>query len=126
MTPGEPDRGNDARPASGVHLRLYVARSTPNSVRAEHNLSAVLDGLGQSQARPSLEIVDVFSQPKRAITDGIVVTPTLIGQGAGTRIVLMGDLADQIQLESMIKDLVHGAALAVGSPGGSDAERGGS
>lgn len=110
---GEPSSGDDAPGAPGapaVRLRLYVARSTPNSVRAEHNLSAVLDELGDTPGRPSLEIVDVFSEPRRAITDSVVVTPTLIALGAGKRIVLMGDLADRIRLETTIKDLVRGAA----------------
>jgi circadian clock protein KaiB len=89
-----------------ARLRLYIARSTPNSVRAEHNLSAVLDGFEGGLALPELEIVDVFSQPRRAITDGVVVTPTLIGFAGEKRIVLIGDLADQIQVQRAILDLI--------------------
>ena len=92
-----------------AHLRLYIARSTPNSVRAQHNLSMVLAGLKGSHAAPELEVVDVFSQPKRAITDGVIVTPTLIGQVAGKRIVLMGDLTDQIQLQRALQGLFEAA-----------------
>lgn len=88
-----------------VTLRLYVARSTPNSVRAERNLTAVLETLKTRMAPPGLEIVDVFRQPTRAITDGVIVTPTLIGLGVGKRVVLIGDLADRTQLENVLADL---------------------
>lgn len=91
---------------ASVRLRLYIARSTPNSVRAEHNLSVVLDSLKEKFAPVDLEIIDVFSQPKRAITDGVVVTPTLVGLAADRRIVLMGDLADQIQVQGALEDLL--------------------
>lgn len=92
--------GRDDPPAQ---LRLYIARSTPNSVRAELSLSVVLDELRGEFALPFLEIIDVFSQPKRAITDGVIVTPTLLGLSASKRIVLMGDLADQVQLKRVLQ-----------------------
>lgn len=99
----EPTKSPPGEPTG--RLRLYIARSTPNSVRAEHNLSMVLDGLDADLAPPELEIIDVFAQPMRAITDGVLVTPTLIGQIADRRIVLMGDLADQIQVQRTLQDL---------------------
>jgi circadian clock protein KaiB len=97
---------------TSVRLRLYIAGSTPNSVRAEHNLSAVLESLKNVISSSALEIVDVFSQGKRAITDGVVVTPTLIGLNAGKRVLLMGDLADQAQLRRTLQDLVGSALRA--------------
>ncbi len=89
-----------------VRLRLYVAQSTPNSVRAEANLSAVLDELYNTRTVLSLEIIDVFTQPKRAITDGVIVTPTLIALSVTKRVVLMGDLTDRVQLEGMLRELL--------------------
>ena len=103
---GESPSGGGAHAEPAVRLRLYVARSTPNSIRAEHNLSMVLDELESSLPRPALEVVDVFSQPKRAITDGVVVTPTLIGLGPNKRVLLMGDLADRLHLTSVLRDLL--------------------
>jgi len=88
-----------------TRLRLYVARSTPNSVRAEHNLSVALEKM-QGGSPTELEVIDVFLQPKRAITDGVVVTPTLIGLGLNKRIMLMGDLADEEHLRRVLQDLV--------------------
>ena len=103
---GETSSGGGPCSEPAIRLRLYVARSTPNSVRAEHNLSVVLENLGHSLPRPALEIINVFSQPKRAVTDGVVVTPTLIGFGLNKRILLMGDLADQLHLERVLRDLL--------------------
>jgi len=89
-----------------AHLRLYVARTTPNSVRAEENLAVAMSSLEGGLLMLPLEIIDVFLQPKRAITDGIVVTPTLIGHSKNKRIVLLGDLADVLQLRRVLQDLV--------------------
>lgn len=93
--------------AAAVRLRLYVARSTPNSVRAEGNLMASMAELGQEPSRFELEIVDVFAQPGRAITDGIIVTPTLLGLRHGRRVVLIGDLADKGHLQGILRSLMQ-------------------
>ena len=107
ITPGDgAPMAAPAEVAPMVRLRLYVARSTPNSVRAQHNLQAALSGLSPDFVPPAVEIVDVFAQPKRAIVDGVVVTPTLIGLTASKRMVLMGDLADTTALQRIIEELI--------------------
>ena len=89
-----------------VYLRLYIARSTPNSVRAQHNLATVLDELGDRMKSLEVETIDVFAHPKRAMVDGVVVTPTLIAVAAARRVVLMGDLADSDHLRRMLEDIL--------------------
>jgi len=91
-----------------VHLRLYVARSTPNSVRAECNLAAVMASLKNHRVPLRLEIINVFLEPRRAATEGVIVTPTLIGWSVGKRVVLMGDLADRSLLEGVLVGLSEG------------------
>lgn len=86
-------------------LRLYVARSTPNSLRAEHNLVSAMTTLADGGASLNLEVIDVFAQPKRAITDGVIVTPTLIAWKAGRRTTMMGDLTDTARLTFLLEDL---------------------
>lgn len=88
-------------------LRLYVAQSTPNSVRATAHLAAALANLDETVEQPSLEVIDVLAQSKRAITDGVIVTPTLIGLNAGRRIVLMGDLANETHLTVSLRELLR-------------------
>ncbi|MDQ0840009.1 circadian clock KaiB family protein [Sphingomonas faeni] len=101
--------------AVAAQLRLYIARSTPNSARAQHNLALALEAL-KGVMPPELEIIDVFSQPKRAIIEGVVVTPTLIATATGKRVVLMGDLADQDHLQRTLQDFLEIEGPAV--PGG--------
>lgn len=61
---------------AGLQLRLYVAGSAPNSVSAIANAQAICEKHFPSGYE--LEIVDVLDQPLRALTDGIIVTPTLL------------------------------------------------
>lgn len=57
-------------------FRLYVAGDAQNSTRALVNLTALCKR--HLPNRHTIEIVDVFRQPKRALTDGIFMTPTLV------------------------------------------------
>lgn len=67
----QPKAGNGART-----LRLYVAGNAPNSLSALANAKAIC------AAYPGLpydlEIVDLLKHPERAMSDGIIVTPTLL------------------------------------------------
>lgn len=106
---GASPAGPLAAPAEGKELsgrlRLYIAKSTPNSMRAENNLSTALQELGSEGRTFDLEIVDVFSHPKRAVTDGVIVTPTLIGLSHNQRTLIMGDLSNSIQLKLFLGNL---------------------
>jgi circadian clock protein KaiB len=57
-------------------FRLYVAGDAQNSLDAIANLTAIcgryLPGLYD------IEVMDVFLEPARALTDGIFMTPTLV------------------------------------------------
>jgi circadian clock protein KaiB len=57
-------------------FRLYVAGNAQNSAQAVANLNAICqERLADHYA---IEIVDVFREPKRALADGIFMTPTLL------------------------------------------------
>ena len=62
--------------APALRLRLYVAGHAPNSVRAVANVRAICDE--HFASGHELEIVDLLEHPKRALADGIIVTPTLL------------------------------------------------
>lgn len=64
------------RSATRLSLRLYVAGNAPNSQRAIANAKAICDE--HFSARHDLEIVDLLEEPRRALEDGIIVTPTLL------------------------------------------------
>lgn len=57
-------------------FRLYVADGTPNSARAMVNLRALCGT--HLAGRHEIEVVDVFHHPKRALADGIFMTPMLV------------------------------------------------
>lgn len=57
-------------------FRLYIAGDAPNSVQALGNLSALCRA--HLPDRHEIEVVDVFREPKRALADGIFMTPTLV------------------------------------------------
>jgi circadian clock protein KaiB len=59
-----------------VKCRLYVAGDAQNSALALANLSAFCQT--HLPKGHIVEIVDVFQHPKKALADGILMTPTLI------------------------------------------------
>ena len=63
-------------PPTWFKFRLYVAGDTLNSAQAKANLSALCRK--NLPDRHEIGIVDVFREPKRALADGIFMTPTLV------------------------------------------------
>ena len=57
-------------------FRLYVADDAQNSAQAVANLTALCRA--HLPDRHEIEVVDVFREPKRALADGIFMTPTLV------------------------------------------------
>ena len=57
-------------------FRLYVAGDAPNSAQAVANLTAFCKAY--LMERHVIEVINVFQNPKRALADGILMTPTLI------------------------------------------------
>jgi circadian clock protein KaiB len=72
-------------------FRLYVAGDTQNSVEAVANLTAIcrkyLPGLY------NIEVMDVFLEPARAVTDGIFMTPTLVKVAPAPTRTIIGNLS---------------------------------
>jgi circadian clock protein KaiB len=82
------------RPAGpSLVLRLYVAGSAPNSLRALANVRTVCEE--HFPSRHTLEVVDLLRQPLRGVADGIIVTPTLLKLAPLPTQRLIGDLADR-------------------------------
>jgi circadian clock protein KaiB len=57
-------------------FRLYIAGDAQNSVQAVANLRALCRTYLPD--RHEIEVVNVFQAPKRALADGIFMTPALI------------------------------------------------
>lgn len=56
-----------------------------------------------------LEVINVLAHPRRAIVDGVIGTPTLIGLKSTERVLMMGDLTNAAQLRSLLAGLVDDA-----------------
>jgi circadian clock protein KaiB len=61
---------------AAFRFRLYVVGDAQNSTQAISNLTALCETLLAN--RHDIEVVDVLRDPRRAVQDGIVMTPTLI------------------------------------------------
>lgn len=79
---------------------LFVAGDAPNSVRAVTNLGVFCREYLAD--RYSIEIVDVFLEPKRALTEHIFMTPTLIAMSPLPTRRIVGTLS---QVEPLLQTL---------------------
>jgi circadian clock protein KaiB len=57
-------------------FRLYVAGDARNSAEAVANLNALCRA--HLKGTCEIEVVDVFREPRRALADGIFMTPALV------------------------------------------------
>jgi len=75
-------------------FRLYVAGDAANSAEALANLTALSrEHLPQ---RHEIELIDVFKEPKRALTDGIYMTPTLVKLAPSPVCRIVGTLSEPL------------------------------
>jgi circadian clock protein KaiB len=63
-------------PRAEFKFRLYVAGDAQNSAQATTNLTAFCQTYLKN--RHEIEVVNVFKHPKRALSEGILMTPTLV------------------------------------------------
>ena len=74
-------------------LRLYVAGTSPRSMRAIQNAREICDS--HLDGRYDLEVIDVFQQPALAKDDQILAVPTLIKKLPLPLRRFIGDLSDR-------------------------------
>ena len=77
-------------------LRLYVAGTTPRSLRAVQNVKRICDAALPNQY--VLEVVDVYKEPGRLAKDQVIAIPTLIKFAPGELKRLVGDLSQEDQV----------------------------
>lgn len=78
-----------------LRLRLYIAGNAPNSLRAVANARAICE---EHFSGHELEIVDLLENPRRALADGIIVTPTLLKLSPLPAQRVIGNLSDTKQV----------------------------
>lgn len=79
-----------------VMLRLYVAGDAPNSLQAIANLEAICAEYLKSGHK--LEIVDVLENPRRAMAEGVLVTPSLTKLSPHPAAQVVGNLSDKLRV----------------------------
>ncbi|HET7490088.1 MAG TPA: circadian clock KaiB family protein [Acidimicrobiales bacterium] len=87
------EEGLRERSSRHFALRLYVAGVNPSSQRAVANLTSICEEL--LAGRYTLEVIDLYQQPDRAIEEDIVVAPTLVRVRPEPVTRLVGDLSDR-------------------------------
>jgi circadian clock protein KaiB len=75
-----------------VKMRLYVAGRAANSIKAIANLEEICRQY--LKAGYKLEIVDVCEHPRRAMADGVLVTPSLAKISPAPATSLIGNLSN--------------------------------
>ena len=81
-------------------LRLFITGATPNSIRAVENIKHICES--HLIGKYSLEIIDVYQQPKVAEMEQIIALPLLIKKKPLPERRLIGDLSDT---EKVLKGL---------------------
>jgi circadian clock protein KaiB len=84
----------------GHLFRLYVAGSSQRSLRAVRIIKEICEK--ELPGLYTLEIVDLYQQPARAIADQIVAAPTLVRR-LPEPIQLVGDLSDEGKVLALFK-----------------------
>jgi circadian clock protein KaiB len=93
-------------------FRLYISGKVPNSLQAVANLTALCETY--LPGRHEIEIVDVFLDPRRALAESILITPTLVSVSPFPGRKIVGDLS---QTEPILQILGLGPGARRTFPG---------
>jgi len=90
-----------ARRKPEAHLfRLYIAGSSERSLKAVKKIKEICEK--ELQGLYTLEIIDLYQQPARAIADQIVAAPTLVRR-LPEPVRLVGDLSDEKKVMALFQ-----------------------
>jgi circadian clock protein KaiB len=79
-----------------VVLRLYIVGGAPNSVQAIANLEAICQEYLKGGYK--LEVVDILEHPRRAMAEGVLVTPSLAKLSPRPAANVVGNLSDKAKV----------------------------
>ncbi len=81
-------------------FRLYITEHAPSSTRALENLETICEHYFDDNYE--LEIVNATVDPRRAVQDGILVTPTLVKVSPEPAWSVIGDLSEDAHILASI------------------------
>ncbi len=100
MTGGKEGAPCGQEGADNYLLRLYVAGTSPKSIRAVENLKRICDM--HLQGRYELEVVDIYQEGTDPGSPGIVAAPMLVRELPLPVQRLSGDLSDSGKLLALL------------------------
>lgn len=86
--------GGDGEKPRTVTLRLYIAGQTPKSLAALSNLRRLCEEHLSGKYAIELEVVDLIEKPQLALSDQILVIPTLVRKLPAPIKKIIGDLSN--------------------------------
>jgi circadian clock protein KaiB len=89
--PGYQEKGSLIK--GKIVLRLYVTGMAPNSTQAIANINQICEEYNLKEV--DLQIIDIFENPLRALSDSILVSPTLVKVSPPPKCTIVGDLRDK-------------------------------
>ncbi|MFP4374599.1 MAG: circadian clock KaiB family protein [Spirochaetaceae bacterium] len=81
-------------------LKLFVTGRTKRSQNAVRSVRALL--AERPDSGYELQVIDVLENPEEAEADRILATPTLLKEGEGGGIRLIGDLSNREQVTELL------------------------
>ncbi len=84
-------------------FRLYTAGDAPNSIQALDNLRSF--GEKHLFGHHEIEVIDVTCDPKRALADGVLMTPLLVRIAPVPMLKIVGNLSDAKPLLRLLDGL---------------------
>lgn len=102
MKPASPRGASStgAKKRGATVLRLYIAGGTLASLRAQANLTAFCEQ--QEAVVFDVELVDILREPLRALSEGVLLTPTLVRLSPLPIVKIVGDLSDRATVFSAL------------------------
>ena len=74
-------------------LKLFVSGNLPNSARAIKNITHICEK--HLNGRYTLEIIDIYDQPKQALAEDVIIVPVLIKKSPLPEVRIIGDLSEK-------------------------------
>ena len=91
VVPGHQEKGSFTK--GKMVLRLYVTEMAPNSTQAIANITQICQEYNLKEV--DLQIIDIFENPQQALSDSILVSPTLVKVSPPPKRIIIGDLRDK-------------------------------
>jgi circadian clock protein KaiB len=98
VVPGHQEKGSTTK--GKIVLRLYVTDMAPNSIQAIANVHQICEEYNLKEV--DLQIIDIFENPQQALSDSILVSPTLVKVSPPPKRIILGDLRDKERVAEII------------------------